>query len=452
MAMTRWCEDDEDMFTIAPSCYRTIVIAFLYIILFLGLVIAATGLLGCLGGISRSICLLKCYTGFMVAFIFIEVAIAIGAYTQQDQIPSLITSTWPKLNNDTKFTLQAGLECCGVNNYTEYGFELADIPQSCFKVYDTLTVHTKSWTLLFQTPCLQQIENWFSANLPIWVTILILICIVQFVSMGLGITVIVKIEEQTKVHPAPDPPDEEQPPDGATIVCSESLHPESSHISEFSDQLSLSSASGDTTARKLSEVPEEEEDRLSSGVVCCNSKDDLDASTTGDHVEIEDHMGTGDHVATSEDHVEADKVDAASEGAGALNEEVITVGENENGNVDNDPKEAALLVFYDENTKQYENQKSPTFNESRNEVDPEPGLVATQGNTEGATNQQEDSIHGNQETGPEKLNESTHLQSTDSKADRQSLLEEYQHNLEDIDKSNLQKDASVNEMVSSKDG
>lgn len=41
------------------------------------------------------------------------------------------------------------LECCGVNNYTEYGAHLADLPLSCFKVYDTLSVHTKSWTLLF---------------------------------------------------------------------------------------------------------------------------------------------------------------------------------------------------------------------------------------------------------------------------------------------------------------
>nr|XP_022314705.1 cilia- and flagella-associated protein 251-like isoform X2 [Crassostrea virginica] len=300
------------------------------------------------------------YIGLMVAFVFIEVAIAIGAYTQQDEIPSMISTTWPKLNNDTKFTLQAGLECCGVNNYTEYGALLDDLPLSCFKVYDTLTVHARSWTLLFRTPCLQQMENWFNTNLPIWVTILILICMIQFVSMGLGVTVMVGIEERTKVHPAPDPPDDGHPEDGATVAGSESPHPQSSHVSEFSDQNSLSSASGDTTTRKLSQVPEEEEGEcMSSGVVCCDSKDDLSRSRTcsPENRLVEDvkewHNGGDEAKEEEREEREEEHEDQKKE------EERASLPRSP----DNAENPGALLVAYNEHSQRYENQKSPTMNE-----------------------------------------------------------------------------------------
>lgn len=168
-------------------------------------------------------------------------------------------------------------------------------------------------------------------------------------SMGLSVGVMVGIEERTKVHPAPDPPDEEQPADGATIVCSESPHPQSSRMSEFSDQQSLSS--GDTTNRKLSQVPEEEEDYLSSGVVCCDSKDDL--STTRSP-------------ASSVRHLVTEGTEETGVGKDEVNEEEAVISEGPDKSEDSIPSHRDLLVAYSEETRRYENQPTPETNELDN--------------------------------------------------------------------------------------
>ena len=178
--------------------------------------------------------------------------------------------------------------------------------------------------------------------------------------MGLGVTVMVGIEERTKVHPAPGPPDEEHLEDGATVAGSESPHPQSSHVSEFSDQNSLSSSSGDTTTRKLSQVPEEEEGEcMPSGVVCCDSKDDLSRSRTcsPENSLVEDvkesHNG-GDEAKEEEgEEREEDHEDQKKE------EERASLP----GSPDNAENPGALLVAYNEHSQRYENQKSPTMNE-----------------------------------------------------------------------------------------
>ncbi|KAK3092136.1 hypothetical protein FSP39_025502 [Pinctada imbricata] len=115
----------------------------------------------------------------MIAFIFMEIGIAIAYHLLEDQVPALLISTWPQLNNDTKFTLQRQLGCCGIQNYTEWSVELDQIPYSCFKVYDTLSVSTKAWTLLYKTSCLDQLEEWFKDNLPIWASLMTFVALVQ---------------------------------------------------------------------------------------------------------------------------------------------------------------------------------------------------------------------------------------------------------------------------------
>ena len=172
--------------------------------------------------------------------------------------------------------------------------------------------------------------------------------------MGLGVTVMVGIEERTKVHPAPDPPDEEHLEDGATVAGSESPHPQSSHVSEFSDQHSLSSDSGDTTTRKLSQVPEEEEGEcMSSGVVCCDSKDDLSRSRTCSPKNrlVEDVKET--HNGGDEAKEEEEREDKKEE------EERASLP----GSPDNAENPGLLLVAYNEHCHRYENQKAPTMNE-----------------------------------------------------------------------------------------
>ena len=186
--------------------------------------------------------------------------------------------------------------------------------------------------------------------------------------MGLGVTVMVGIEERTKVHPAPDPPDEGHLEDGATVAGSESPHPQSSHVSEFSDQNSLSSASGDTTTRKLSQVPEEEEGEcMSSGVVCCDSKDDLSRSRTcsPENRLVEDvkesHNG-GDEAKEEEgeEREEEHEDQKKEEHEDQKKEEERASLPRSPDNVENP---GALLVAYNEHSQRYENQKSPTMNE-----------------------------------------------------------------------------------------
>lgn len=229
--------------------------------------------------------------------------------------------------------------------------------------------------------------------------------------MGLGISVSVKIEENMVVHPAPDPPDEEQPPDGATIICSESPHPESSRMSEFSDQQSTSSLSGETTTGKLSEVPEEDEEQLSSGVVCCDSKDDFDASRSQTR-------------SPTENDVDTEKVQTKSNGAVG---EPMAVPEYDSEATDSGIKETALLVVYSNETHRYENQNSSTLVESKTE-----DLTASQSNAETTTDLNGGNVHPQLENGQQNddiqhLNKSiTSLQNAinASSDDRQAGLEQ----------------------------
>lgn len=178
---------------------------FSYACLCVGLLVVIIGIIGCIGGLSNSLCALKTYVGLMTTMLLIEIAMIIAIYAIQMEIPKLIESTWEQLNKDTHNLIQNELECCGIQNHTEYSTDYTQLPDSCFKTYQTLTVVTKSESTLFTSSCLDKMQDWLNNNMPIWISVLVAIVIIQLASSMCSCIILSKINTPNKISPSPEP-------------------------------------------------------------------------------------------------------------------------------------------------------------------------------------------------------------------------------------------------------
>ncbi|XP_069128640.1 enolase-phosphatase E1-like [Argopecten irradians] len=167
----------------------------------LGFVILIIGGIGCAAGFCRGLCVLKTYVGFMLTLIFLELGLVFFIYAEKSQLPSVIVSSWDGLNTDTQYKIQTELECCGIENYTEYGTEVEFYPSSCFVVYDVTGIIEKTIDNLFTADCLTQMQNWLNDNIPIWVSVLIVIAVIEFLSGLTSCIFLQKVQKRLKVVP-----------------------------------------------------------------------------------------------------------------------------------------------------------------------------------------------------------------------------------------------------------
>ncbi|XP_060078180.1 extracellular matrix-binding protein ebh-like [Ylistrum balloti] len=170
----------------------------------LGIVILVIGGIGCAAGFCKGLCILKTYVGFMLTLLFLELGLIFFIYAEKSQIPSVIVESWDGLNTDTQYKIQSELECCGIENYTEYGTDVESYPSSCFVVYDVTGIIEKTVDNLFTADCLTQMQNWLNDHVPIWVSVLVAIAVIECLSGITSCIFLQRIHKKLKVEPDDD--------------------------------------------------------------------------------------------------------------------------------------------------------------------------------------------------------------------------------------------------------
>ncbi|XP_033738360.1 CAR1 transcription factor-like [Pecten maximus] len=170
----------------------------------LGFVILVIGGIGCAAGFCKGLCILKTYVSFMVTLLFLELGLVFFIYSEQTQIPSVMIDSWSGLNVATQYKIQTELECCGIENYTEYGTDVELYPSSCFVVYDVTGIIEKTVDTLFTTNCLTQMQNWLNNHIPIWASVILGIAVIQCLGGLTSCVFLQRVQKKLKVKPNDD--------------------------------------------------------------------------------------------------------------------------------------------------------------------------------------------------------------------------------------------------------
>lgn len=113
----------------------------------LGLAVSTVSLAGCLGALCENPCLLKFFTGGVVAFVLLETLGGLVLYSQRHQVRGSLLLAVQRYQDDPDLRflmdeLQAGLQCCGVETYRDWarnlyfncsspGVQACGVPASC---------------------------------------------------------------------------------------------------------------------------------------------------------------------------------------------------------------------------------------------------------------------------------------------------------------------------------
>ncbi|XP_052777535.1 tetraspanin-9-like [Mya arenaria] len=163
---------------------------FTYTFIGVGALLTLIGLLGCIGVCAESTCCLKMYIGLTTILLLVDIGVAIAGGVQQDQAFGLTEKIWDEVNSETKNQIQKELECCGYNNYTDYGS--GALPDSCLS-------NAQNNATLYTTPCGTAMRAWLDDNLPVWVAVLASLLFVQLMSMFASCLTLKNIEDALRV-------------------------------------------------------------------------------------------------------------------------------------------------------------------------------------------------------------------------------------------------------------
>ncbi|XP_041359155.1 CD63 antigen-like [Gigantopelta aegis] len=170
-----------------------------YTLVAVGAVILVIGVIGCIGAIIESQCLLQTYVGLVTTLLFLEIAGVVAAYVQKGRLPEYTRSGWNEFNQETRNFLQTQLQCCGFDNYTSYNATLDTLVDSCFKLPDSGTVVTKTNTTLLQDGCYIKITGWLNSNIPKWASVAAAVAFVQILCLVSSCLVLNRVHEANRV-------------------------------------------------------------------------------------------------------------------------------------------------------------------------------------------------------------------------------------------------------------
>ncbi|XP_051890405.1 leukocyte surface antigen CD53-like [Pristis pectinata] len=160
------------------------------ILIIVGCITMVVAFLGCTGAIKENKCLLLSFFILLLLILLTEVLAAIILFFYEKQIDSYIESDMKRALEELETTnssgvkeiwdkIQAGLQCCGVVNYTDWK---GNIPQSCCpeKACNSGNYFTKG--------CYGLIRDWFESNFLIIGITVICVSIVQVLGMSFAMT------------------------------------------------------------------------------------------------------------------------------------------------------------------------------------------------------------------------------------------------------------------------
>ncbi|XP_078620082.1 CD63 antigen-like [Branchiostoma floridae x Branchiostoma japonicum] len=115
------------------------------LLLVVGLIICVVTVVGCYGAEKDNVYLLKAYAGFLIILLLLTLIGGILAFKMKNQIRSRIQEDlmdflkgWKPANRKAFDLAQKKLQCCGVDNYTEW--ENSGFPQQSSNGSSTLSV------------------------------------------------------------------------------------------------------------------------------------------------------------------------------------------------------------------------------------------------------------------------------------------------------------------------
>jgi len=178
----------------------------------LGCIVFVVGLLGCCGSLTQNRCMLLLYFS-LVTLIFIgEIALAIAVYANKDTVTTSIkdqfkdcmgkyTNETEQICKDTIDSLQSVLQCCGINNASEWKkYNMTEPPKSCCQDEDACT-----YADAYQEGCYTTINDFVNLNAKYIGFGVLGVAVVELLGMSLACylrTFIIKRTEYEQPHAA----------------------------------------------------------------------------------------------------------------------------------------------------------------------------------------------------------------------------------------------------------
>ncbi|XP_041365676.1 tetraspanin-9-like [Gigantopelta aegis] len=168
-----------------------------------GAIILVVGFLGCCGAFLENQCMLIGYFVMVLLIFALEITAGTLGFVKKDEVQMLIkkellssikTEYAPRVQNpdiegwrEIFDSLQLELQCCGVNNYTDwYNIQAwpdeARVPDSCC-VEPATSCGQLDKSFWFDRGCLGEIEYWFVRNMYVLGVVGITVGVIQILGM-----------------------------------------------------------------------------------------------------------------------------------------------------------------------------------------------------------------------------------------------------------------------------
>ncbi|XP_030829578.1 CD63 antigen-like [Strongylocentrotus purpuratus] len=177
----------------------------------IGVFIFLTGFFGCCGAVKENYCMLGTYAFIMVLLLILELAAGISGYVLRDDIDKLVddnmTDLQKEYNSSTSTqqlfdNMQKNLECCGVDNYTDWmGYNMSHpdmVPESCCMKPGTAGCNqVGSATLdIYTKPCYNALKDLLLRNIGIIAGVAIGIAVIEIFGIAFGCCLMRKIKNE----------------------------------------------------------------------------------------------------------------------------------------------------------------------------------------------------------------------------------------------------------------
>ncbi|XP_007664967.1 leukocyte surface antigen CD53 [Ornithorhynchus anatinus] len=158
------------------------------VLIIVGCVIMVLAFLGCMGAIKENKCLLMSFFVILLLILLAEVILAILLFMYEKKVDDYVNTELKDSfqhyhkDNATKNAwdaVQQQLQCCGVNNGTDWN---GPRPDSCPKETDV-------------QGCYQLIKEWFQANFLYIGIFIICVCVIQVLGMSFALTLYCQVEK-----------------------------------------------------------------------------------------------------------------------------------------------------------------------------------------------------------------------------------------------------------------
>jgi len=183
---------------------------FTYVVVGLGFTCFFTGLIGWVGGVVESRCLVLLFLISVVLSMFVELGGIVYLKFVQTEFDDILQSGWQEVNQGTRNIIQQNLKCCGWQGPGEFAkepFSSVPIDDSCYEYLGQAnsgvlarSEEQFSTKKMKSVPCGEQLAEWFEENKITWVTILASVAALQVMCVGIAIYILSRIKRQKKLR------------------------------------------------------------------------------------------------------------------------------------------------------------------------------------------------------------------------------------------------------------